>query len=152
MPDVVTTVVPASVGMARPGRLVGANVTPTERRRLVAAALMVGDLVTLTIINGLLQLGAAMVVSDTDTNMASLMLVWALALCGALGGFGLYGSDRAEPVDRLRRRTLGLGAVWAAVAIVLVLRLPEVQPLLGTVSLFYPLYYIGASLVYHRQG
>ncbi|MCP4737989.1 MAG: hypothetical protein GY873_27735, partial [Bosea sp.] len=79
MPDVVTTVVPASVGMAKPGPRLGANVTPAERRRLVAAALMVGDLVTLTIVMGLLQLGAAMAASDTDTNMASLMLVWALA-------------------------------------------------------------------------
>mgnify|MGYP002806902164 CR=1 FL=1 len=47
-------------------------------------------------------------------------------------------------------RYTGLGD--AAMALVLVLRLPEVQPLLGTVSLFYPLYYIAVSLVYHRQG
>lgn len=117
MPDVITTVVPASIGMAKPGRQPGAGVTPAERRRLVAAALMLGDLVTLTIVAGLLQLGAAIAVSDTDTNMASLVLVWALALCGALGGFGLYGSDRAEPVDRLRRRTLG-NVVAAAVVLV----------------------------------
>lgn len=107
MPDVVTTVVPASIGMAKPGQRLGANVLPLTRRRLVAAALLVGDLVTLTIVAGILQLGAAIAASDTDTNMASLILVWALALCGALAGFGLYGSDRAEPVDRLRRRTLG---------------------------------------------
>lgn len=107
MPDVVTTVVPTSIGMAKPGRRLGANVNPATRRRVVAASLLVGDLVTLTIVAGLLQFGAAVVASDTDTNMASLVLVWALALCGALAGFGLYGSERAEPVDRLRRRTLG---------------------------------------------
>lgn len=115
MPDVVTTVVPASIGMAKPGRLLGAAVTPEQRRRLVAAALLVGDLVTLTIVAGLLQLGAALAAPDTDTNMASLILVWALALCGALAGFGLYGSERAEPVDRLRRRTLGNGTAAAVV-------------------------------------
>jgi Undecaprenyl-phosphate galactose phosphotransferase WbaP len=107
MPDIVTTLVPASIGMAKPGRQLGASVTPTQRRRLVAAALLIGDLVTLTIVAGILQLGAAVAASDTDTNMASLILVWALALCGALAGFSLYGSERAEPVDRLRRRTLG---------------------------------------------
>lgn len=117
MPDVVTTVVPASIGMATPARQLGADVAPATRRRLVAAALLVGDLVTLTIVAGVLQFGAAMAAPDTDTNMASLVLVWALALCGALAGFGLYGSDRSEPVDRLRRRTMG-NIVAAAVVLV----------------------------------
>lgn len=116
MPDVVTTVVPASIGMAKPGRRLGATVNPATRRRLVAASLLVGDLVTLTIVAGVLQLGSAIAASDTDTNMAGLILVWAPALCGALAGFGLYGSERAEPVDRLRRRTLG-NAVAAAVVL-----------------------------------
>ncbi|RXT55139.1 hypothetical protein B6S44_11000 [Bosea sp. Tri-44] len=115
MPDVVTTVVPASIGLAKPGRRLGVNIAPATRRRLVAAALLIGDLVTLTIVAGVLQFGAAIAASDTDTNMASLILVWALALCGALASFGLYGSDRAEPVDRLRRRTLGNIAAGAAV-------------------------------------
>ncbi|WID96696.1 exopolysaccharide biosynthesis polyprenyl glycosylphosphotransferase [Bosea vestrisii] len=115
MPDVVTTVVPASIGMAKPGRRLGVSVAPETRRRLVAAAFLIGDLVTLTIVAGVLQLGAALAASDTDTNMASLLLVWALALCGALAGYGLYGSDRAEPVDRLRRRALGNVAAVAAV-------------------------------------
>jgi Undecaprenyl-phosphate galactose phosphotransferase WbaP len=116
MPDVITTVVPASIGMAKPGRRPGANVNPATRRRLVAAALLVGDLVTLTIVAGVLQLGAVVAASDTDTNMASLVLVWALALCCSLAGYGLYGSERAEPVDRLRRRTLG-NVVAAAVVL-----------------------------------
>ena len=52
----------------------------------------------------------------------------------------------------LRRRTLSLGALWAVMAAVLVWRLPEIQPVLGTVSLFYPVYYVAASLVYHKRG
>lgn len=117
MPDIVTTAVPASIGLAKPGRRLGANVPPATRRRLVAAALLVGDLVTLTIVAGVLQLGAAIAASDTDTNMAGLIVLWAPVLCGALAGYGLYGSERAEPVDRLRRRTLG-NAVAAALMLV----------------------------------
>lgn len=124
MPDIVTTAVPASIGMAKPGRQLGVNVTPATRRRMVAAALLLGDIATLTIVAGSLQLGAAMLASDTDTDMASLILVWALALCGALAGFGLYGSERAEPVDRLRRRTLGNLAAAAAVLVWLMIDHP----------------------------
>jgi len=87
------------------------------------------------------------VVLGTGPMMNLLVLVTALVLVFVPLRW-LYPS-RSEI---LRRRTLGLGVVWAAMGLVLVLRLPEVQPLLGTVSLFYPLYYIAASLVYHRQG
>jgi len=125
MPDIVTTVVPASIGMAKPGRQLGVTVTPAQRRRLVAAALLVGDLVTLTIAAGVLQLGATAIASDTRTHMASLILVWAPALCGALACFGLYGSERAEPVDRLRRRTLGNVAAAVAVLVWLLVTRPS---------------------------
>lgn len=107
MPDVVTTVVRSPIAVAKPGHQLGANVAPAMRRQLVAAALLAGDLVALTIVAGILQLGAAMAAADTRINMASLMLAWIPALCGAQACFGLYGSERAEPVDRLRRRTLG---------------------------------------------
>lgn len=116
MSDVVTTVVPSAIARARPGHPLDVHVAPAMRRRLVAAALLLGDFVALTIVAGILQLGTIMVASDPDAAMARLMLVWVPALCGALACFGLYGSERAEPVDRLRRRTLG--SVAAAVAVV----------------------------------
>ncbi|CAN7236274.1 exopolysaccharide biosynthesis polyprenyl glycosylphosphotransferase [Bosea sp. LjRoot90] len=125
MPDVVTTVVPTAIGLAKPGWRLGVNVAPATRRRLVASALLGGDLVTLTIVAGVLQLGAAVATSDTDTNMAGLIMVWAPLLCGALACFGLYGSERAEPVDRLRRRTLGNVAAAAAVLVWLIVDEPS---------------------------
>ncbi|POR47549.1 exopolysaccharide biosynthesis polyprenyl glycosylphosphotransferase [Bosea psychrotolerans] len=122
MPDVVTSVVPSAIAVAKPGQQLGVDLAPAMRRQLVAAALLAGDLVALTIVAGILQLGATVAVADTHTHMAKLMLVWIPALCGAQACFGLYGSEHAEPVDRLRRRTLGnataaaIVLAWLAVA------------------------------------
>lgn len=106
MPDAVTTVVAPAIAMPAPDYRVGLGVSPATRRRLVAAALLIGDLVTLTIVVGILELGIRIAVPGAGLAVAGLIFVWILALCGALAGFGLYGSERAEPVDRLRRRTL----------------------------------------------
>jgi len=133
MPDVVTTVVPSAIAMAKPGRQIGADLAPAARRRLVAAVLVVGDLAALTIVAGILQLGAVLAGFDAGTSMASLMLVWVPALCAAQACFGLYGSERAEPVDRLRRRTLGNATAAAAVIAWLMLAGP-LPHLLGFVA------------------
>jgi phosphatidylcholine synthase len=47
----------------------------------------------------------------------------------------------------LRRLTLALGAVWAVMMIAIILAMPEVPVMLITVSLFFPAYYTGLSLV-----
>ncbi|MCO5090969.1 exopolysaccharide biosynthesis polyprenyl glycosylphosphotransferase [Bosea sp. (in: a-proteobacteria)] len=107
MPDVVTTAVAPAIVMPAPQYQLGSGVAPATRRLLVAAALLVGDLATLTIVVAILQLSARIAAPGAEPGIPELMPVWILALCGALAGFGLYGSERAEPVDRLRRRTLG---------------------------------------------
>ncbi|MFQ5479474.1 MAG: CDP-alcohol phosphatidyltransferase family protein, partial [Candidatus Binatia bacterium] len=52
----------------------------------------------------------------------------------------------------LRRGTLSLGAVWAVMAVFMLIRLPEPSPTLAIVSLFYPVYYAVASLVFHVRS
>ncbi len=51
--------------------------------------------------------------------------------------------------DVLRKSTISLGLVWALMALWMLVRLPEPSPVLGLLSLFYPLYYTGCSLFYH---
>lgn len=133
MPDIITTAVSPAIGMPRPDYRAGSGVAPATRRLLVAAALLVGDLATLTIVIGILQFGARIGGFGADTAMPGLMVVWILALCGAQAGFGLYGSERAEPVDRLRRRTLG-NAIAAMVVIAWVLIGERPAPLIGMVA------------------
>ncbi|RYE31265.1 MAG: exopolysaccharide biosynthesis polyprenyl glycosylphosphotransferase [Hyphomicrobiales bacterium] len=116
MPDVVTTVVAPAIVMPAPHNRAGSGVTPAARRLVVAAALLIGDLATLTIAIGILQFGARLAAPGFELGMPGLMLVWIVALCGAQAGFGIYGSEYAEPVDRLRRRTLG-NLIAAAVVI-----------------------------------
>ncbi|MFP6599874.1 MAG: CDP-alcohol phosphatidyltransferase family protein [Deltaproteobacteria bacterium] len=55
-------------------------------------------------------------------------------------------------MERFRTTTLLLGLPWAAMGAVLIARLPEPSPLLGLVSLFYPLYYTVGSVVFHFRS
>ncbi len=52
-------------------------------------------------------------------------------------------------METMRAFTITLGLVWGAVVAVLIARLPEPSPRLGLISLFFPVYYTVASLVYH---
>ena len=51
----------------------------------------------------------------------------------------------------LRGATTALGAVWTALVVAMVWKLPEVPPALLMVSLFFPIYYTVLSLVLHRR-
>ncbi len=51
----------------------------------------------------------------------------------------------------LRGLTTALGAVWTALVVAIVWRLPDVPPLLLLGSLFFPIYYTVLSLVLHRR-
>jgi Undecaprenyl-phosphate galactose phosphotransferase WbaP len=117
MTSIVTSAASRALAVEKPGYRLGSGVAPALRRRLVAAALLAGDLATLTIVAGLLQIAAILWTPDTGTKMASLVVVWMAAFCVVQTSLGLYGSDRAEPVDRLRRRTLGSAAAAAAVLV-----------------------------------
>ena len=55
-------------------------------------------------------------------------------------------------MERFRTTTLLLGLPWAAMGVVLIARLPEPSPVLGLVSLFYPLYYTVGSVVFHFRS
>lgn len=48
-----------------------------------------------------------------------------------------------------RTLTIGLGALWAAMLLLVLVRLPEPSPWLAWLSLFYPAYYVGLSLYLH---
>jgi phosphatidylcholine synthase len=51
-----------------------------------------------------------------------------------------------------RTAAVGLGIVWAVMSVVLIVQLPSPSPTLAWLSLFYPIYYSGASLVYHLKS
>lgn len=51
-----------------------------------------------------------------------------------------------------RTAAVGLGAVWAGMGFALILQLPAPSPALAWISLFYPVYYSVASLVYHLRS
>ena len=55
-------------------------------------------------------------------------------------------------MEKLRALTILLGLPWALMAVVMIARLPEPTPALAMVSLFYPLYYIIGSALFHFKG
>jgi phosphatidylcholine synthase len=55
-------------------------------------------------------------------------------------------------MESLRGLTIGLGIIWGAMSVVLIAALPEPSPMLGWISLFYPLYYVVGSVVYHFRN
>jgi len=52
-------------------------------------------------------------------------------------------------MEGARALTIALGVVWALMGPVLIATLPDAPRWLAWISLFYPLYYIAASVVYH---
>jgi predicted membrane channel-forming protein YqfA (hemolysin III family) len=52
-------------------------------------------------------------------------------------------------METLRGLTIALGVVWGALGVILIAELPEASPTLGWISLYFPLYYILGSVVYH---
>lgn len=79
-----------------------AQLAPAARRRFVALSLIAGDLATVTIVVGLLEL----VAGSEGSGSIGLWLVWSTVALAALALAGLHGSGISEPVDRLRRRLL----------------------------------------------
>ena len=61
----------------------------------------------------------------------------------------LYPS-RMESV-RARGFTIALGVVWGVLALIMITELPETSPALGWLSLYFPLYYVLGSVVYHLR-
>jgi len=54
-------------------------------------------------------------------------------------------------METMRAPTIALGVVWAIIAVVLIARLPNPSPFLGWISLFYPIYYIVGSVIFHLR-
>jgi phosphatidylcholine synthase len=54
-------------------------------------------------------------------------------------------------METMRGVTIALGAVWGVLGIVMIARLPALSPALGWVSLYFPLYYVVGSVVYHLR-
>jgi phosphatidylcholine synthase len=55
-------------------------------------------------------------------------------------------------MEGMRALTIGLGAVWAVMGTVLIATLPDPSRWLAWLSLFYPVYYIAGSVVYHFRS
>ena len=55
-------------------------------------------------------------------------------------------------MEELRGLTIALGVLWAAMGVVLIATLPASPQWLAWVSLFYPIYYIAGSVVYHFRS
>jgi phosphatidylcholine synthase len=55
-------------------------------------------------------------------------------------------------MDEWRKRTIALGAVWSLMGVYMIARLPEASPVVGMISLFYPVYYTGASMLFHSRS
>ncbi len=52
-------------------------------------------------------------------------------------------------MESMRTPTILLALLWAVMCFAMVLYLPEPSPMLGIISLFFPLYYTVGSVVYH---
>jgi Undecaprenyl-phosphate galactose phosphotransferase WbaP len=112
-----------AVVAANPDTPLGFDMDPAMRRRLVAAALIAGDIAGVVIALGLVTLGARLTGLDMEHGAYELIPVWAAILCASQAGFGLYGSERSEPVDRLRRRVQA--NIATAIALVVYLTLSQ---------------------------
>ena len=55
-------------------------------------------------------------------------------------------------MEELRGLTIALGVLWAAMGVVLIATLPASPQWLAWLSLFYPIYYIAGSVVYHFRS
>jgi phosphatidylcholine synthase len=81
----------------------------------------------------------------SQTLNAVILLVLAALVFVRIG----YVYPTRTPV--LRGLTIGLGAIWASMVLAIILMMPEVPSLLLLVSLFFPAYYTGLSLMLHRR-
>ena len=55
-------------------------------------------------------------------------------------------------MESMRTPTLALGALWSVMGVVMIYRLPEPSPMLGWVSMFYPIYYTVGSVIFHFRS
>lgn len=55
-------------------------------------------------------------------------------------------------MESMRAPTLLLGALWSAMGVVMIYRLPEPSPVLGWISMFYPIYYTVGSVIFHFKS
>jgi phosphatidylcholine synthase len=55
-------------------------------------------------------------------------------------------------METMRVPTIALGVVWAILALAVIVRLPDPSPFLAWASLFYPIYYTLASVVFHLRS
>ena len=117
MQDAGMSTVSTGIATPKPEAHSGFGIPPALRRRFVAGMLAGGDLVTVVITVGVVHLGAALLFPSAATNPLALAVAWGAALLAAQAWFGLYGSENAEPVDRLRRRTLATLVSAVAVAV-----------------------------------
>ncbi|MEE8310967.1 MAG: hypothetical protein V3R77_01835, partial [Candidatus Binatia bacterium] len=55
-------------------------------------------------------------------------------------------------MESMRTPTLALGMVWAAMGVLMIYRLPEPSPMIGWISMFYPIYYTVGSVIFHFKS
>jgi phosphatidylcholine synthase len=55
-------------------------------------------------------------------------------------------------METMRGLTIALGALWAVLGVVMIVRLPEPSPVLGWLSMYFPIFYIAGSVVYHFRS
>ena len=55
-------------------------------------------------------------------------------------------------MEKMRGITVALGAVWGILGVILIADLPETSPTLAWLSLYFPLYYVAGSVVYHLRS
>ena len=55
-------------------------------------------------------------------------------------------------MEGMRGITIALGVVWAIMGVVLIATLPQPSLVIGWLSLFYPVYYVAGSVVYHLRS
>jgi len=55
-------------------------------------------------------------------------------------------------MESMQAITIALGVIWAVLGVWMIVRLPAPSPALGWLSMYFPIYYIAGSVVYHFRS
>jgi phosphatidylcholine synthase len=86
-------------------------------------------------------------------HVAALAPVWNAMILLALSALVFWRIGYVYPsrTPTLQALTIGLGVCWGVIVVAMILRIPQVPPLLFALSFVFPLYYAVLSFVLHLR-